>query len=141
MITLVGWSQNGKYDIWHPGQSDTKLRLALAGAKAIVTFNGTLFDLPFVRRFFSGIVIPDAHIDLRFLARRAGIGGPQKDVERKIDLIRDSDLEEVDGKHAVVLWHRYRRGDLDAFRQLVRYNHADIQGMKAIFDKIGRAHV
>ena len=99
-----------------------------------MTFNGSLFDLPFLRHEFPDLPLPDAHVDLRFLARRAGLPGPQKKVERQLGFARDDDLAEVDGKVAPVLWHRYRRGERDALMRLIRYNHADIEGMKQIFD-------
>jgi uncharacterized protein YprB with RNaseH-like and TPR domain/predicted nuclease with RNAse H fold len=133
-ITLVGWSVGAEYGVFYPGISDLELREKIASAKVIVTFNGTLFDLPFIRRFFPDIRLPAAHVDLRFFSRRARFGGPQKDVEARIGVVRDPDLKDLDGREAVVLWHRYCRGDLESLRRLIRYNHADIEGMKRIFD-------
>ena len=38
------------------------------------------------------------------------------------------------GETAPLLWHRYQRGDIDALKLLISYNHADVDGMKLIFD-------
>ena len=36
--------------------------------KIIITFNGTLFDIPFLRKEFESINIPAVHIDLRYFS-------------------------------------------------------------------------
>ncbi len=41
----------------------------------------------------------------------------------------------VDGFAAVLLWHRYLRGESSALSKLVRYNRADIAAMGALFDE------
>ena len=47
---------------------------------------------------------------------------------------RPDDIVEVDGAQAVILWYEYISRRTDAGRQLVRYNHADVEGMKGVFD-------
>jgi uncharacterized protein YprB with RNaseH-like and TPR domain/predicted nuclease with RNAse H fold/dephospho-CoA kinase len=133
-ITLVGWSIDSKYSVYIKGGDDRALRAALIEAKAIVTFNGSLFDLPFVRQEFPGLSIPLAHIDLRFLARRVGLSGGQKVIEKEIGLERPKHLKDIVGEAAPLLWYKYRQGDLDSLKLLISYNHADIEGMKYIFD-------
>jgi uncharacterized protein YprB with RNaseH-like and TPR domain len=78
IITVVGWSIGDGYNIYIKGDDDKTLGRALSEAKAIVTFNGTLFDLPFLRKEFKKLQLPTVHIDLRFLARRVGLYGGQK---------------------------------------------------------------
>lgn len=131
-LTFVGWSLGGVYRAFYRGCSEADLRRDMDRAKAVVTFNGSLFDLPFIRKTFPAIRIPKAHVDLRFLSRRAGIGGPQKDVEHRVGFSRDPQLVGMDGGDAVVLWHQYCRGDLDALRKLLTYNYSDVEGMKRI---------
>jgi predicted nuclease with RNAse H fold/uncharacterized protein YprB with RNaseH-like and TPR domain/dephospho-CoA kinase len=135
-ITLVGWSLGSNYGVYIAGQDPIGLYDSLRRASAIVTFNGSLFDLPFLRKHFPDLQLPTAHIDLRFFARRAGLSGTQKEIEAHVGLSRESDLQEINGKLAPVLWHKYLRGDSDALRKLIRYNHADIEGMKGIFDSL-----
>jgi len=134
IITMVGWSLGKSYGVYINGQDDIRLRAALAKAKAIVTFNGTLFDLKFIEKHFHALTIPSVHIDLRFFAKRVGLSGGQKAIEVEIGFKRDSDIRNMLGEAAPILWHKYRRGDLDAMKRLIEYNHADIEGMKWILD-------
>ena len=47
-LTLVGWSLGRNYGVCFRGQDPTSLIAVLQSAKAIVTFNGSIFDLNFV---------------------------------------------------------------------------------------------
>ena len=136
VITLVGWFYDEKYRVLVRGDDTATLRAALADARAIVTFNGSLFDLPFIRKEFADLPIPPAHVDLRFLSKRVGLVGGQKAIEDCIGFRRPSDVAEVKGESAPILWHHYRRGNLDALKMLVKYNHCDIEGMRFIFDRV-----
>lgn len=133
-ITLVGWSIGRKYGVALQDQDEAGLLEALASAKAIVTFNGTIFDLKFLQKWFPDIYIPPIHIDLRFFAKRAGLSGGQKAIEPKIGYKRPELVEGMEGESAPILWYKYRRGDKASLKELVTYNHADIEGMKWIFD-------
>ena len=136
IITLVGWSSQGRYGLFVRGQDDSKLRAIMRDAQVIVTFNGSLFDLPFLRTAFPDLKIPPVHIDLRFLAKRVGLSGGQKSIEQELGIERPSAILDIRGDSAPVLWHRYRRGSLDALKLLIEYNHCDIEGMKEIFDDV-----
>jgi uncharacterized protein YprB with RNaseH-like and TPR domain/predicted nuclease with RNAse H fold/dephospho-CoA kinase len=135
-ITLVGWSMAGEYNVYMKGDDPGPLRKALSEAKAIVTFNGSLFDVPFLNYEFSDLQLPAAHVDLRFLARRVGLVGGQKDVETTIGVQRPGVLSEMRGAAAPLLWHKYRRGDLESLQLLISYNYADIEGMKFVLDTV-----
>ncbi len=135
VITLVGWFYQGKYSVLVQGDDASALRAALADARVLVTFNGSLFDVPFLREGFANLPLPPAHVDLRFLSKRVGLAGGQKVIERRIGFRRPRDLAEIEGETAPILWHRYRRGDLEALKLLMKYNHCDIEGMRFIFDR------
>lgn len=134
-ITVIGWSIGGEYGVYVKGGDDAPLRAAIKKAKAIVTFNGTLFDLPFIKHEFPDLVMPKAHVDLRFFLKRRGLAGGQKSIEQQLGLVRGAEIQGIDGEAAPILWHKYRRGDLSALKMLIEYNLADIEGMKFIFDK------
>ena len=134
-ITLVGWSVGANYQVFIKGQDFEPLRAALLKAKAIVTFNGSIFDLPFVKHEFPETQFPTTHIDLRFLSKRVGLTGGQKEVEKLIGLERPSHLQDFSGVSAPLLWYRYKQGDVQALKFLISYNHADIEGMKHILDR------
>ena len=135
-ITLIGWSIGTEFGVYLQGDDDSTFRNALTSAKAIVTFNGSIFDLPFIKNEFKDIKFPACHIDLRFLSKRVGLSGGQKVIEEQLGVKRPAKAAEVDGLKATLLWHKYKWGDEKALRQLIIYNHADVEGMKVIFDKV-----
>ena len=137
-VTLVGWSVGSTYTaLVDPGRIE-QLERDLHEHPIVVTFNGSLFDLPFLAKSFkmdwSGLF----HVDLRYLAKRVGLTGGQKKIEVEIGLTREGSLEGIAGAEAVALWFDYKEGDLNALRDLVRYNHADIEGMKFLFEEVIR---
>lgn len=138
IITMVGWSLGNEYGAYINGDDESKLIKKLKKAKLIVTFNGTLFDLKFLKNSIEHIEIPSIHIDLRFFAKRVGLSGGQKAIEEQIGFRRGKNIVGLQGEAAPILWHCYRRGDVGALKKLIEYNHADIEGMKAIFDECVR---
>lgn len=135
-ITLIGASKKADFKVFVRGTDHQDLIEMLASAAAMVTFNGALFDLPFIKEHMPDIKVPIAHTDLRFLARRAGYPGGQKEIEQKMKIARSAEIADMKGEAAPVLWHRFRRGDSEALKRLIEYNHADIEGMKKILDRV-----
>src|ERR1700682_2878645 len=54
VITLVGWLYQGIYRVHLPDDDPEVLLDTLSNASALVTFNGKLFDLPFLTKTFPG---------------------------------------------------------------------------------------
>ena len=134
-ITLVGWSIGGRYGALVPGDAPDAFLRALKEAKALVTYNGKMFDCKFIAKHYGNPPMPAIHIDLRFFAKRVGLTGGQKAIERELGLRRDAAIDDMQGEAAPILWHKYRRGDNAALERLIKYNHADIEGMKGILDE------
>ena len=138
-ITLIGCAREDRFACYVMGTADDRYNAAtelIESAKCIVTFNGTSFDLKFLAKHFPDLRLPAAHVDLRYLVRRALLSGGQKEVEKTLGFQRLGELQEVDGAHAVLLWYEYVSGNVEAGRRLVRYNHADVEGMKPILDHV-----
>ena len=133
-ITLVGWTFGGTAKTLVKGQDPSPLVKDAARAKALVTFNGIRFDTKFIAKELPEVTLPDTHIDLMYLCRRVGLKGGQKAIEKELNIRVRDDLADVDGAAAVVLWHRYMRGDTAALQKLIHYNRADIAAMGAILD-------
>ena len=133
-ITVIGWTFGGAAKTLVKGQDPSPLLEDAARAKVLVTFNGIRFDTKFIAKEIPEIAFPETHIDLMYLCRRLGLKGGQKAIEKTLDIRFRDDIGDVDGAAAVILWHRYMRGDLAALRKLVRYNRADIAAMGAILD-------
>ena len=137
-INIVGWSRLDEYDVFIQGDylSEQKLIQSIASAKTIITFNGSMFDLPFLRKYFENISVPQCHIDLRFFSKRLGYQGGQKKIEQQLGFQRPDNLLDVDGYAATILWYKYKEGDLESLKQLIQYNAFDIEGMKFIFEEL-----
>jgi uncharacterized protein YprB with RNaseH-like and TPR domain/predicted nuclease with RNAse H fold/dephospho-CoA kinase len=138
-ITAIGYEMDGRYDVWLAGDDPGHFHTTLQRARSIVTFNGALFDLPFLEDAFQDLCWPTHHVDLRYACRRVGLTGGQKRIEEVLRIKCREGMEGVDGAMAVLLWHRYLRGDENALDQLVSYNRADVRSMTHILDHVVEA--
>jgi uncharacterized protein YprB with RNaseH-like and TPR domain len=106
--------------------------------KMIVTYNGTSFDLPFVRKRHPDL-IPDniPHFDLRFACNRLGLKGGLKAVEKELGIKRRELVGDMTGGDALTLWKMYKAtGDEHYVNLLVEYNEEDIINLKTIADVV-----
>jgi uncharacterized protein YprB with RNaseH-like and TPR domain/predicted nuclease with RNAse H fold len=133
-VTLVGLYDGRKYNVYIQDRNMDALEDALKKYSVVVTFNGSGFDLRFLRSAFPGITLPPVHIDLRWVCRRLGYKGGLKEVEPKFGLHRNSSVADVTGFDATVLWAKYLRGDRAALNTLVEYNTADVVHLKAMME-------
>lgn len=134
-ITIVGWTLGGRSGTYIKGTCPKEMLEAVAKSEIVITFNGLRFDAKFLKQEFPEISLPEAHLDLMYMCRRVGLKGGQKAIEQELNVSVRDNLDGVDGFAAVLLWHEYLAGDVDALRTLIRYNRADIAAMGAIFDK------
>ncbi|HOJ92498.1 MAG TPA: ribonuclease H-like domain-containing protein [Dictyoglomaceae bacterium] len=112
------------------------LMLILEKVKDIYTFNGSRFDLPFIREKL-GIDLKELfiHHDLMYKCWERNLYGGLKAVERKLGIERK--LKEVDGRLAVILWERYVRfDDKYALEMLLLYNREDVINLKILREKL-----
>ncbi len=116
--------------------SGDALDAALAGVKILITFYGAAFDIPFLRKEFSYLAFDFPHFDLCFAAKRLGIKGGLKKVERRFGIRREDDVAGLDGYDAVKLWQAHRRGRRGALERLLKYNAADTTNLKTLAEII-----
>lgn len=141
-VTLVGLYRNGRMSSLIRGDSLTRdiLQEELDQADLLITFFGSVFDIPYLQVHFKGLQVSIPHFDLCFAARRVGLQGGLKHIERELDIARESDLHQLDGMEAVRLWHQHRAGDAAALDLLVRYNAADTRNLEplaeCLFDRL-----
>ena len=95
-----------------------------------VTFFGTGFDVPFLRRRFPEMPFDQMHIDLCSVLRRLGYKGGLKRIEHTLGISRAPETEGLSGYDAVRLWRQWRRfKDKNALDLLIAYNKADIENL------------
>ncbi|NTU79433.1 MAG: ribonuclease H-like domain-containing protein [Chloroflexales bacterium] len=108
------------------GVSDLRLYESLEGISTIVTFNGSGFDLPMIRkRLFADLKAEYAHRDLLYVCRKRGLRGGLKVVEQILGIARET--QGVSGWDAPRLWHRFETyADQSALTTLLSYNYEDV---------------
>lgn len=115
------------------------LREELRHYKILVTFNGSSFDVPFLKRQFPDLLPNIPHIDLRVLCQRIGLTGGLKNIEKEFDIRRNIVIEWFYGGDALRLWRMFRAsGDDYYLKLLVEYNEEDIINLKPICDYAAR---
>jgi uncharacterized protein YprB with RNaseH-like and TPR domain len=138
-VTLIGALGGGKLALFIRGVNLDQFPAYVRQFPLLVTFNGSQFDVPFLRAHFPQARLDQAHIDLRFTLASLGYRGGLKAVERKLGLSRDAAIRGVDGFEAVWLWHRYRRGDRAALAKLALYNLTDVVNLVELVEiAVGR---
>jgi len=101
-------------------------------ANVLYTYNGTRFDLPFVRAKL-GIDLEQhvIHEDLMYHCWRKNLYGGLKKVEALLGIERKT--KGIDGWMAVKLWYDYvRNANNDALKLLLDYNKEDIMNLAVL---------
>ena len=133
-ITVIGLFDGRNVQTFINGINLDEFEITIDQYDLVVSFNGTSFDLPFIRRWFPNISLPPAHIDLRFLLKKLGYTGGLKKIEKDLGLVRGAEIEDMDGYEAVMLWKAYQWGDRAALDTLIQYNTADIVNLKPLME-------
>jgi uncharacterized protein YprB with RNaseH-like and TPR domain len=133
-VTMVGLYRDGAMRTLLRGDSLSGecLQDELDQADLLVTFFGSVFDVPYLQAKFPLVRFTLPHFDLCFTARRLGLQGGLKHIERERQIVRDPDLAHYDGWDAVMLWNRWRAGDAGALDLLIRYNAADTRNLEIL---------
>jgi uncharacterized protein len=132
IVTVVSVHGGGRTQTFVADDNLEELPACLGRFGILVTFNGSMFDVPFLRVRFPELKVPEAHMDLRFVLYRLGLAGGLKRIEVRLGLGDRSGVEGIGGLDAVRLWEQYRRGNPDALARLVRYNRADTVNLEPL---------
>jgi uncharacterized protein YprB with RNaseH-like and TPR domain len=137
-LTVVGLYRNGRMTSLVRGDNLTEDRLQeeLDRTDLFITFFGTAFDIPYLQAVFPRLDFKKPHFDLCFAARRLGMHGGLKAIERDLQIGREADLEGLDGWDAVRLWHQWRSGEETALDTLLRYNAADTRNLEPLAEHV-----
>lgn len=131
-VTVVGlYSANG-YQALIKGENLTEenLQETLDQYKYLITFYGSIFDIPFLKIEFPNLRIDHIpHFDLFFAGKRLGIQGGLKKLETLFLIEREDNLKGLNGYDAIKLWKAYLNGSIDSLELLISYNRADTKNL------------
>ena len=131
-VTVVGMYDGTRRQSFIQGVNLEDLPAAMEGAKLLVTFNGSRFDVPFLRKAFPRMALDQIHLDLVHPLRRLGFVGGLKSIESQVGILRSEETTGLGGFDAVRLWHAYDAGDDDALDLLLEYNMEDVVNLEPL---------
>ncbi len=105
----------------------------------VVTFFGTGFDLPIIRRRFPHLGMDQIHVDLCPALRQVGITGGLKRIEHQLGIERSAATRGLTGLDAVRLWRQAQRGYASAMDTLIAYNREDTVNLALLADHAYRS--
>ena len=140
-ITVVGIAiaRSGRLDVKQlVGGRITKRRImnVLRGVDKIYTYNGSRFDLPFIKTCLDlNLKEKFDHTDLMYQCWKQNLKGSLKVVERKLKINRK--LKDIDGFMAVRLWWDYvNNNNTEALNTLLKYNAEDVINLYTLRKKL-----
>lgn len=135
-IALEKNSQCEVVQLFNTDLSDEKLLAVLHGVDELYSYNGSRFDLPFIRaKLGVDLRMCFRHTDLMYDCWRCKLKGGLKAVERKLGINRN--LKEVNGYVAVDLWYEYvNNHNRQALSTLLEYNREDIVNLQVLRQKL-----
>lgn len=100
--------------------------------KLMLTFNGSSFDLPVLKKYF-GLEIQLPHIDMRHVCSKIGLNGGLKSIEHQLGIKRENEVQAVTGSDAVIFWELWKRtGEKKYLDLLVKYNSEDCDNLRPL---------
>lgn len=129
-ITIIGVYDGYESRIYVQGKDLDDFAQEFDRVALWVTFFGSGFDIPFLKRRFPNLPWNQLHIDLCPALKRLGYSGGLKRIEDKLGVRRTPEVEGLSGWDAVRLWNYWKRNkDEGALRRLIAYNQADIENL------------
>ena len=83
-VTVIGALGNGELALFIKGINLEQFPAYIAQFPLLVSFNGSQFDVPFLRAHFPQARLDQSHIDLRFVLASLGYKGGLKAVENRL---------------------------------------------------------
>ncbi|NWF77589.1 MAG: ribonuclease H-like domain-containing protein [Chloroflexi bacterium] len=137
-ICLANGSEHELVQLVGADVTRSNLLRTLRFVGTIYTYNGSRFDLPFIR-FRLGVNLREhfRHHDLMHDCWKNDLYGGFKAIERQLGIPRR--LRDIGGAEAVILWWRYQiHNDRKALDLLLEYNKEDVVNLMALRQKLER---
>ncbi len=139
-LTVIGLYDGSQPRVYVRGENLARFASEIDEFTMLVTYNGKLFDLPFLRQELH-LPLTHAHIDLRYPLAALGYKGGLKKIERTLGLEREGPLSLLDGWCAVLLWQYHERGEAGALETLLRYNLEDVIHLPTLLARVYNARI
>ncbi len=139
-VTVIGFYDGVEYSCMVRGKNLNleNIQRIIDQYDCLITFYGSAFDIPFLLKEFPNLRFDIPHFDLCFSARRLGLKGGLKKLERYFGIKRDETVEGLSGYDAVLLWQMWRKGSREALELLLEYNREDTLNLMRLADIIYR---
>lgn len=136
--TMVGIYDGHNYKCFLKNMNLTRenLKRELSRYKYLITFYGSAFDIPFLKRSMPDLKFNVPHFDICFGSRRLGFKSGLKRLETDFGIERHEAVKGMNGYDAVKLWEHARRGSSEALNLLTIYNKEDTVNLFKIADII-----
>jgi hypothetical protein len=136
-VALVKGPQSRIDQLVAPDISVDSLLALLHGADEIYTYNGSRFDLPFIKAQLDiDLKQHFKHTDLMYACWKQNLKGGLKVVEQRLGMPRK--LKGITGYIAVHLWWQYVNDhSLDALKTLLEYNKEDVLNLEILRRRLG----
>lgn len=131
-ITVIGLYDGVRVRQFVRGENLLDFPEALEELSLLVTFYGSGFDLPVLRRTFPRARWDQLHIDLCHVFRRLKVSGGLKVIEGLYGIRRSPETDGLNGWDAVRLWYAWQRGSEEALRLLLAYNAEDVVNLEPL---------
>ncbi len=139
-ITTIALYDGTRTRTYVQGKNLDEFPIDIMEYDVLVTYNGKTFDVPVIEKYF-GMLLPQAHIDLRYILGGLGFKGGLKKCEVMLGIDRD-ELAGVDGYMAVLLWNHFREtGDQKAMDTLLAYNIMDTVNLEILMVEAFNRHL
>jgi uncharacterized protein len=114
-----------------------RLKTFVKNYPLIISFNGSVHDMPFLKKRYPDLFSDKIHIDLRFLANKAGLSGGLKEIERKLGIPRSKIQSTYRSGDIKRLWRMFKAGGDDYYlKLLLEYAEDDVISLKLIAQKL-----
>lgn len=131
-ITIIGLYDGVNFKAYVRGENLLDFEEEIQQYSLIVTFFGTGFDLPIIRRGFPNLKLDQLHLDLCPMMRRLGYRGGLKAIEKQLGITRGATADGLTGRDAIQLWKAFCRGNQKALDTLIEYNREDVVNLETL---------
>jgi uncharacterized protein YprB with RNaseH-like and TPR domain len=133
-LTVIGMYNGKEMKSFVRGKNLGDFQEELSKYKLIVTYNGSRFDIPFLKHKYRELTVHQIHLDLMYPLWRLGYKGGLKVIEQSTGISRSTETTGIDGWEAIRLWEEYMNGSQKSLDLLLKYNAEDVINLKTLAD-------